>query len=196
MNKNKKECIDDLNYIRKAFMEGSMYQYDALINVIDALVRYFKNRGEDSYCFDWIRTEDELPNDDEAIIALIRGERFDFRAKYDVYMPYHHNFNHDFFVEKYSHWFPIPTIPKIGIVNKDRVRNKTMTNADKLIQLLQNPDENREEFNSFIPNAINCPLYIDNNYGGFCNMSSYSGSCLECTKDWLYKEVTNEVLEV
>lgn len=111
-------------------------------------------------------------------------------------MPYHHNFNHDFFIETYSHWFPIPTIPKMGIVNEDRVRNKTMTNADKLIELLQNPDENREEFNSLIPNAINCPLYIDNNYDGFCNMSSYSGSCLECTKDWLYKEVTNEVLEV
>ena len=71
-----------------------------------------------------------------------------------------------------------------------------MTNADKLIHLLQNPDENVEEFNNLIPNAINCPLYIDNNYDGFCNMSSYSGSCLECTKDWLYKEVTNEVLEV
>ena len=187
MNKNKKECIDDLNYIRKAFMKGTMYHYDAFIDVIDTLIRYFEKGGEDSYCFSWIRTEDELPNDDEAIIALIRGERFDFREKYDVYMPYHHNFNHDFFVETYSHWFPIPTIPKMGIVNEDRVRNKTMTNADKLIQLLQNPDENREEFNSFIPNDINCPLYIDNNYDGFCNMSSYSGSCLECTRDWLYK---------
>lgn len=196
MNKNKKECIDDLNYIRKAFMEGTMYQYDALINVIDTLVRYFKNGGEDSYCFDWIRTEDELPNDDEAIIALIRGEKFDFREKYDVYMPYHHNFNHDFFIETYSHWFPIPTIPKMGIVNKDRVRNKSMTNADKLIELLQNPDENVEEFNNFIPYAISCPLYIDNSYDGFCNTSSCSVSCLECVKDWLYKEVTNEVLEV
>ena len=196
MNKNKKECIDDLNYIRKAFMEGTMYQYDALINVIDTLVRYFKNGGEDSYCFDWIRTEDELPNDDEAIIALIRGEKFDFREKYDVYMPYHHDFNHDFFIETYSHWFPIPTIPKMGIVNKDRVRNKSMTNADKLIELLQNPDENVEEFNNFIPYAISCPLYIDNSYDGFCNTSSCSVSCLECVKDWLYKEVTNEVLEV
>ena len=196
MNKNKKECIDDLNYIRKAFMEGTMYQYDALINVIDTLVRYFKNGGEDSYCFDWIRTEDELPNDDEAIIALIRGERFDFREKYDVYMPYRHDFNHDFFVETYSHWFPIPTIPKMGIVNEDRVRNKTMTNADKLIELLQNPDENVEEFNNFIPYAISCPLYIDNSYDGFCNTSSCSVSCLECVRDWLYKEVTNEVLEV
>lgn len=141
MNKNKKECIDDLNYIRKAFTKGTMYQYDALIDVIDTLIRYLEKDGEDSYCFDWIRAEDELPNDDEAIIALIRGEKFDFREKYDVYMPYHHNFNHDFFIETYSHWFPIPTIPKMGIVNKDRVRNKTMTNADKLIELLQNPDE-------------------------------------------------------
>lgn len=196
MNKNKKEIIDDLNYIKKAMKESTLYQYDAIIFIIDTLIRYFEKGGEDSYCFDWIRTEDELPNDDEAIIALIRGEKFDFREKYDVYMPYHHEFNHDFFVETYSHWFPIPTIPKMGIVNKDRVRNKSMTNADKIIQLLQNPDENREEFNSLIPTVINCPLYIDNNYDGFCNMSSYSGSCLECTKDWLYKEVTNEVLEV
>lgn len=40
MNKNKKECIDDLNYIRKAFMEGTMYQYDAIIFIIDTLIRY------------------------------------------------------------------------------------------------------------------------------------------------------------
>lgn len=190
-----------MNKNRKAFTKGTMYHYDALINVIDTLVRYFKNGGEDSYCFDWIRTEDELPNDDEAIIALIRGERFDFRGKYDVYMPYHHDFNHDFFVETYSHWLPIPSIPKMGIVNEDKVRNKTMTNADKIIQLLQNPDENREEFNSLIPTVINCPMYIENSYDGlcnmtFCNMSTDSASCLECTKDWLYKKVKNEVLEV
>lgn len=75
LNKNKKECIDDLNYIRKAFTKGAMYHYDAFIDVIDTLIRYLENGGEDSYCFDWIRTEDELPNDDEAIIALIRGEK-------------------------------------------------------------------------------------------------------------------------
>lgn len=200
MNKNRKECIDDLNYIRKAFTKGTMYHCDAFIDVIDTLVRYFEKGGEELHCFDWIRTEDELPNDDEAIVALTRGERFDYREKYDVYMPYCHDFNNDFFVATYSHWFPIPSvlplIPKMGIVNEDKVRNKTMTNADKIIQLLQNPDENVEEFNSLIPNVINCPLYIGNNYDGFCNMSSDSGSCLECTKDWLYKEVTNEVLEV
>lgn len=121
MNKNKKECIEDLNYIRKAFMEGTMYNYDAFINVIDTLIRYFENENAEI---------------------------------------------------------------------------QTMTNADKIIQLLQNPDKNVEEFNSLIPVVINCPMYIENNYDGFCNMSSYSGSCLECTKDWLYKEVTNEVLEV
>lgn len=48
MNKNKKECIDDLNFIRKAFMEGTMYQYDAIINVIDTLVRYFEEDGADN----------------------------------------------------------------------------------------------------------------------------------------------------
>ena len=130
-----------------------------------------------------------------------RGERFDYREKYDVYMPYRHGFNNDFFIATYSHWFPIPSIPKMGIVNEDKVRNKTMTNADKIIQLLQNPDENREEFNSLIPTVINCPMYIENNYDGlcnmtFCNMSTDSASCLECTKDWLYKKVKNEVLEV
>lgn len=197
MNKNKKECIDDLNYIRKAFMGGTMYQYDALINVIDTLIRYLEKGGEDLYCFDWIRTEDELPNDDEAIVALTRGERFDYREKYDVYMPYRHSFNNDFFIATYSHWFPIPAIPK----TEDKVRNKTMTNADKIIQLLQNPDENIEEFNSLIPTVINCPMYIENNYDGLCNMtfcntSTNSASCLECVKDWLYKKVKNEVLEV
>lgn len=201
MNKNKKECIDDLNYIRKAFMEGTMYQYDALINVIDTLIRYFEKWGEELHCFDWIRTEDELPNDDEAIVALTRGQRFDYREKYDVYMPYRHGFNNDFFIATYSHWFPIPSIPQMGIVNEDKVWNKTMTNADRIIRLLQNTDENREEFNSLIPTVINCPMYIENNYDGlcnmtFCNMSTDSASCLECTKDWLYKEVKNEVLEV
>ena len=126
MNKNKKECIDALNYNRKAFTKGTMYQYDAFIDVIDTLIRYFENENAEI---------------------------------------------------------------------------QTMTNADKIIQLLQNPDENVEEFNSLIPVVINCPMYIENNYDGFCNatfcnMSNDSASCLECTKDWLYKEVTNEVLEV
>lgn len=40
MNKNKKECIDDLNYIRKALTKGSLYQYDAIILLIDAIARY------------------------------------------------------------------------------------------------------------------------------------------------------------
>ena len=40
LNKNKKECIDDLNYIKKALMEGSLYQYDAIIFIIDTIARY------------------------------------------------------------------------------------------------------------------------------------------------------------
>lgn len=40
MNKNKKECIDDLNYIRKALTKGSLYQYDAIILLIDTIARY------------------------------------------------------------------------------------------------------------------------------------------------------------
>ena len=42
MNKNKKECIDDLNYIKKALMAGTLYQYDAIILLIDTLTEYLK----------------------------------------------------------------------------------------------------------------------------------------------------------
>lgn len=42
MNKNKKECIDDLNYIRKALTKGSLYQHDAIILLIDTLTEYLK----------------------------------------------------------------------------------------------------------------------------------------------------------
>lgn len=37
---NRKECIDDLNYIRKALTKGSLYQYDAIIFIIDTIARY------------------------------------------------------------------------------------------------------------------------------------------------------------
>lgn len=40
MNKNKKECIEDLNYIKKALMAGTLYQYDAIIFIIDTIARY------------------------------------------------------------------------------------------------------------------------------------------------------------
>lgn len=39
---NRKECIDDLNYIRKALTKGSLYQYDAIIFLIDTLIEYLK----------------------------------------------------------------------------------------------------------------------------------------------------------
>lgn len=39
---NRKECIDDLNYIRKAFMDGTMYQYDTIISIIDTLTGYLE----------------------------------------------------------------------------------------------------------------------------------------------------------
>lgn len=48
---NRKECIDDLNYIRKAFMDGTMYQYDAIISIIDTLIEYLKGprpQGDES----------------------------------------------------------------------------------------------------------------------------------------------------
>lgn len=37
---NRKECIDDLNYIRKALTKGSLYQHDAIILLIDTIARY------------------------------------------------------------------------------------------------------------------------------------------------------------
>lgn len=42
MNKNKKKCIDDLNYIRKALTKGSLYQHDAIILLIDTLLNTWK----------------------------------------------------------------------------------------------------------------------------------------------------------
>lgn len=39
---NRKECIDDLNYIRKALTKGSLYQCDAIILLIDTLTEYLK----------------------------------------------------------------------------------------------------------------------------------------------------------
>lgn len=42
MNQNKKECIDDLNYIRKALTKGSLYQHDAIILLIDTLTEYLE----------------------------------------------------------------------------------------------------------------------------------------------------------
>lgn len=40
MNKNKKECIDDLNYIKKALTEGTLTRHDAIIFIIDTIARY------------------------------------------------------------------------------------------------------------------------------------------------------------
>lgn len=40
---NRKECIDDLNYIRKALTKGSLYQHDAIIFLID---QWQKDRDE------------------------------------------------------------------------------------------------------------------------------------------------------
>lgn len=42
MKMNRKECIDDLNYIRKALTKGSLYQHDAIIFLIDTLTEYLK----------------------------------------------------------------------------------------------------------------------------------------------------------
>lgn len=46
MNKNKKECIDDLNYIRKALTKGSLYQHDAIILLIDTLTEWIEANNE------------------------------------------------------------------------------------------------------------------------------------------------------
>lgn len=39
---NRKECIDDLNYIKKALTEGTITRYDAIIFLIDTLTEYLK----------------------------------------------------------------------------------------------------------------------------------------------------------
>ena len=44
---NRKECIDDLNYIRKALTKGSLYQYDAIIWIIDTMTRYLEESEPD-----------------------------------------------------------------------------------------------------------------------------------------------------
>ena len=46
MNKNKKECIDDLNYIMEALTKGSLYQYDAIILLIKTLTEYLKGEKQ------------------------------------------------------------------------------------------------------------------------------------------------------
>nr|DAN17963.1 MAG TPA: hypothetical protein [Caudoviricetes sp.] len=39
---NRKECIDDLNYIKKALTEGTLTRYDAIVFLIDTLTEYLK----------------------------------------------------------------------------------------------------------------------------------------------------------
>lgn len=45
---NREECIDDLNYIRKALTKGSLYQYDAIVWIVDTLVKYLEEDGEEN----------------------------------------------------------------------------------------------------------------------------------------------------
>lgn len=39
---NRKECIDDLNYTKKALTEGTLTRDDAIILLIDTLSEYLK----------------------------------------------------------------------------------------------------------------------------------------------------------
>lgn len=50
MNKNKKECIDDLNYTKKALTEGTLTRYDAIIFLIDTLTEYLEKDELDREC--------------------------------------------------------------------------------------------------------------------------------------------------
>ena len=45
---NRKECIDDLKYIRKTLSTGTIYQYDAIIWIVDILVGYLEEDGADN----------------------------------------------------------------------------------------------------------------------------------------------------
>ena len=46
MNRNKKECIEDLKYIKKAFTEKTLSQWDSFIDAIDTLIRYLEKDME------------------------------------------------------------------------------------------------------------------------------------------------------
>lgn len=50
MNKEKKECIDDLNYIKKALTERTLTRYDAIIFLIDTLTEYLEKDELDREC--------------------------------------------------------------------------------------------------------------------------------------------------
>lgn len=47
MNQNKSDCIKELNYLRKALMKRPLYQYDAILYLIDTLTEYSEKEGED-----------------------------------------------------------------------------------------------------------------------------------------------------
>ena len=44
---NKKDCIDELKYIRKTLSTGTIYQYDAIIWIIDTMTRYLEESEPD-----------------------------------------------------------------------------------------------------------------------------------------------------
>lgn len=46
MNRNKKECIEDLEYIKKAFTKKMLSPHDSFIGVIDTLIRYLEKDME------------------------------------------------------------------------------------------------------------------------------------------------------
>lgn len=47
---NRKECIDDLNYTKKALTEGTLTRYDAIIFLIDTLTEYLEKDELDREC--------------------------------------------------------------------------------------------------------------------------------------------------
>ena len=77
MNKNKKECIEDLNYIRKALTKGSLYQHDAIILLIDTIARYLfvdaVNLVDDEKAARM--NKEKLREDSGDIEAMLKGEK-------------------------------------------------------------------------------------------------------------------------
>lgn len=44
---NKEECIEELKYIRKAYTEKTLSQWDTIIDVIWVITEYLENDGEE-----------------------------------------------------------------------------------------------------------------------------------------------------
>ena len=47
MNKEKKECVDDLKYTKKAYKDKTLSQQDAFMEALDILIKLLESEGEE-----------------------------------------------------------------------------------------------------------------------------------------------------